>query len=80
MLVSICATKYTSSDAHTSTHSLTRTYLQVVEGMSSVEEEGFTCRSAIAIEGPVETWMSACEEEMHSSLQVRLLSHISDSE
>ena len=43
--------------------------VQVVEGMSSVEEEGFTCRSVTAIEGPVESWMTACEDEMHSSLQ-----------
>lgn len=50
------------------------TYLrstQTVEGMSSVEEEGFQCRSAVPTEGPVECWMSACEAEMHSSLQVR---------
>jgi hypothetical protein len=39
--------------------------------MSSVEEEGFQCRSAVPMEGPVESWMSACEAEMHSSLQVR---------
>ena len=45
--------------------------IQTVEGMSSVEEEGFQCRSAIPMEGPVESWMSACETEMHSSLQVR---------
>lgn len=43
---------------------------KVVEGMSSVEEEGFACRSVIPIEGPVETWMTACEDEMHSSLQL----------
>ena len=37
--------------------------------MSSVEQEGFLCRSATPIEGPVETWMTSCENEMHSSLQ-----------
>jgi hypothetical protein len=26
--------------------------------------------SVIPIEGPVETWMTACEDEMHSSLQL----------
>jgi dynein heavy chain len=42
---------------------------KVVEAMSSVEEEGFNCKTVIAIEGPVETWMTACEKEMHASLQ-----------
>ena len=37
--------------------------------MSSVEEEGFLCRTATPIGGPVEIWMTACEAEMHSSLQ-----------
>jgi dynein heavy chain len=40
-----------------------------VEGMSSVEKEGFTCRTAVAIDGPVENWMTACEDEMHNSLK-----------
>jgi dynein heavy chain len=42
---------------------------KIVEGMSSVEEEGFDCRTAVPIEGPVENWMTSCEDEMHASLQ-----------
>lgn len=40
-----------------------------VEGMSSVEKEGFTCRTPVTIDGPVESWMTACENEMHVSLK-----------
>lgn len=42
---------------------------KVVEGMASVEKEGFTFRTSTAIDGPVENWMTACEDEMHSSLK-----------
>lgn len=42
---------------------------KAVEGMSSVEKEGFTCRTPVTIDGPVETWMTACEDEMHTSLK-----------
>jgi dynein heavy chain len=42
---------------------------KVVEGMSSVEKEGFVCRTPVTIDGPVENWMTACEDEMHSSLK-----------
>jgi len=44
---------------------------KIVEGMSSVETEGFVCRTPVPIEGPVESWMTSCEDEMHASLQVR---------
>jgi dynein heavy chain len=40
-----------------------------IEGMSSVEKEGFLCRSNVPIEGAIESWMTACENEMHSSLR-----------
>jgi dynein heavy chain, axonemal len=40
-----------------------------VEGMSSVEKEGFTCCTPVTIDGPVESWMTACENEMHDSLK-----------
>ncbi|MCL4419561.1 dynein heavy chain domain-containing protein, partial [Patescibacteria group bacterium] len=40
-----------------------------VEGMSSVEKEGFVCRTQVQIDGPVESWMTACEDEMHKSLK-----------
>ena len=43
---------------------------KIVEGMSSVETEGFVCRAPVPIEGPVESWMTSCEDEMHSSLQI----------
>lgn len=42
---------------------------KIVEGMSSVEKEGFTCETPVPIEGPVESWMTACEDEMHASLK-----------
>lgn len=42
---------------------------KVVEGMSSVEKEGFNFRNITNIEGPVESWMTACEHEMHVSLR-----------
>eukprot|EP01040_Poterioochromonas_malhamensis_P005875 gene5875-6317_t len=42
---------------------------KVVEGMSSVEKEGFSCRAAVPIDGPVESWMTAAEDEMHRSLK-----------
>ncbi|KAJ1437467.1 dynein heavy chain, N-terminal region 2-domain-containing protein [Ochromonadaceae sp. CCMP2298] len=42
---------------------------KVVEGMSSSEAEGFTFRTITNIDGPVESWMTACEEEMHVSLR-----------
>ena len=43
---------------------------KVVDGMSSVEKEGFVCRKPVPVEGPVEAWMTAAEDEMHSSLQI----------
>lgn len=43
---------------------------KVVEGMSSVEKEGFVCQTPVTIEGPVESWMTACEDEMHGSLKI----------
>jgi dynein heavy chain, axonemal len=42
---------------------------KVVEGMSSVETEGFTFRTPSNVDGPVESWMTACEDEMHVSLR-----------
>lgn len=42
---------------------------KIVEGMSSVEKEGFICRTPVTIDGPVESWMTACEDEMHRSLK-----------
>ena len=38
--------------------------------MSSVEKEGFVCQTPVTIEGPVESWMTACEDEMHGSLKI----------
>lgn len=42
---------------------------KTVEGMSSVEKEGFDCRTNVNVEGPIESWMTACENEMHASLR-----------
>jgi dynein heavy chain len=42
---------------------------KVVEGMSSVEKEGFPLRTPSAIDGPVEAWMTGVEAEMHRSLK-----------
>jgi dynein heavy chain len=42
---------------------------KIVEGMSSVEKEGFSLRTPSAIDGPVETWMTGVETEMHHSLK-----------
>jgi dynein heavy chain len=42
---------------------------KVVEAMNSVEKEGFNFRTPKVIEGPVEVWMTGCEDEMHDSLQ-----------
>ena len=45
------------------------TLREEVIGMSSVEKEGFQFRTASTIDGPVETWMTSAEEEMHVSLK-----------
>jgi dynein heavy chain len=42
---------------------------KIVEAMGSVERESFSFRTASAIEGPVEAWMTAAEDEMHVSLR-----------
>ena len=42
---------------------------KIVEAISSVEKESFTMRTPSAVEGPVEVWMTAVEDEMHRSLQ-----------
>ena len=42
---------------------------KIVEGMSSVEKEGFTMRTPAPVEGPVEAWMTVVEDEMHTSLR-----------
>jgi dynein heavy chain, axonemal len=42
---------------------------KIVDGMSSVEGESFLFKNTQTIEGPVETWMTSIEEEMHSSLK-----------
>jgi len=41
----------------------------VISGMSSVEKEGFSFKTLSPVEGPVETWMTALEDEMHVSLR-----------
>ncbi len=41
---------------------------KLIEGMSSVEKEGFLCRTPSLVEGPVENWMTLFEDEMHASL------------
>ena len=42
---------------------------KVIEGMSSVEKEGFTMSTPVPVEGAVEAWMTAAEVEMHISLR-----------
>jgi len=42
---------------------------KIVDGMSSVEKEGFKMIKPVLIEGPVEQWMTAAEDEMHDSLK-----------
>ena len=42
---------------------------KTVEGMTSVEKESFNCRTNVNVEGPIESWMTACENEMHNSLR-----------
>jgi dynein heavy chain len=42
---------------------------KVIEGMSSVEKEGYICRTPVPVDGPVEHWMTSCEDEMHASLK-----------
>jgi dynein heavy chain len=42
---------------------------KIVEGMSSVEKEGFSFRTVANVDGPVESWMTAAEDEMHVSLR-----------
>ena len=42
---------------------------KIIEGMSSVEKEGFQFRTPSNVDGPVETWMTSAEDEMHVSLK-----------
>ena len=42
---------------------------KVIEGQFSVEKEGYMFRNATTVDGPVETWMTAVEDEMHVSLR-----------
>lgn len=41
---------------------------KIIEGMSSVEKEGFNCKTPSPVEGAVESWMTSFEDEMHASL------------
>lgn len=41
---------------------------KVIEAMSSVENEGFQLKTVSSVEGPVESWMTNVENEMHASL------------
>ena len=42
---------------------------KIVDGQYSVEKEGYTMLKPVAVEGPVEAWMTAVENEMHDSLK-----------
>ena len=42
---------------------------KIVAGMGSSESEFFDFRTAAAVDGPVENWMTGVEEEMYASLR-----------
>lgn len=41
---------------------------KVIEGMTSSEKESYQMRTPSTVEGAVESWMTAAEDEMHASL------------
>ena len=43
---------------------------KIIEAMSSQEKESYTMVTPSPVDGPVETWMTAAEDEMHTSLRV----------
>ena len=42
---------------------------KIVEAMTSSEKESFSLVTPAVVDGPVEVWMTSCEDEMHVSLR-----------